>query len=247
MAEQAVLYDRTQSQRVPLKLEKKGKLYNVAHVFAPLIDDDILAYERERDLRISDADVGEADGSAVAFSTNSFRAAVRLWDHLAVGLDGYKLRDGAIEQTRLDELKTKVDPRDKAFAIESGLLAVGIVPLPEADGEDAYFLDDDADTTSTILLHCLFNGQQLVTKHILREPTSAELGQFQKVMSRTLILNDGSGEQDRKLPSRARKLGDLYDAMLVSTEGYANGVPIHHKAAVVLNHLQTQQKVVQGN
>lgn len=60
MAE-TILLDADASQRVPLKLEKRGRMYNVAHVFAPLIDGDIVEYERARDLRLTEAETEETD------------------------------------------------------------------------------------------------------------------------------------------------------------------------------------------
>lgn len=240
MAEE-ILYDAEAQQSVPLKLEKRGKLYKVAHQFAPLIDDDILDYERQRDLRITEAEFNETDDpDALAISSNSFKAAVKLWDHLILSIEGYKLPGD-------QDWKTLINATDKAFAIESGLLAVGILPLPEADAADAYPLDDE-DASSTIQLRCLFNGQQVITKHVLREATPGELAKYQGLMSRTLLVQGTrTGKSDRRVPSRAKGLAELYDSLKVEASGYKGRVPLHHKTAVVLHHLGQQQEVIAGN
>jgi hypothetical protein len=205
-------------------------LYNVAHIFAPLRDDDIAEYERGRNLRLSEAETGESDErDAMAITGDAFDAAVALWDARIKGVENY---------TESEEWKSKVPVKHKAFAVQNALLATQILPLPLV-GNNAAFPVDDEDDASTIRLRVLFNDQQMVTEHVLRTPSADDMREYRKLMSRALLVpGEALNQQEQRIPSRARGLGRLYDKVVERTSGYSGRVPLHHRMRVVLEHFK---------
>lgn len=170
---------------------------------------------------------------------------MKLWNHLCIEIESYRLKDGG--DVKAIDWQSLVNPADKAFAIDNALLGVAIVPLPEAEAEDAYALDD-ADDSSTIQLRASFSGRELITTHVLRSATPAEISRYRGLMSRALLVRGTrSGKTDRRIPSRAIELARLYDEMKISASGYVGRVPIHHKTAVILRHPGAQQEIIAGN
>lgn len=227
-----VLYDVTAEQRMPFQTERKGVMYNVAHIFGAIKDEDVMEYERRRDQRISDADTSETDDqSAMAVSGSSFEAAVNYWNTTGARAEGYA---------------STISEKDKAYAVQTLLFGVEWLPLPSATADEACPPDDE--DTSTHRLRCMFNGQIITCEHTLNPPTPEQLSEFQRKMSRAVITQGTQfGQTDQRIPSRARYLGDLYEQVKLEAKGYAGRIPLHHKMAVVLRHFRTQQKVVAGN
>ncbi len=120
-----LLYDADAPQRVPMKVERHGKLYLVAHNFRGIKDDDIIEFERTKDVRLSDADDSESDEqSAMAVTSKQFAAAIALWEKLAESVENYALKQPE------GEWQKEVSAKDKAFAVTGVLLAVEFVELP---------------------------------------------------------------------------------------------------------------------
>jgi hypothetical protein len=226
-------YDADAEQRAPFQTERKGKLYSVVHVFGPITDEAVIQYERGRDQRISDAETGESnEQDAMAVTSRSFQAAIAYWDSTGTRAEGYA---------------GEVSAKDKAFAVQNILFAVEFDALSLA-AADELCPDDEDDDTSTYKLRCMFDGRLLTTEHTLRAGTADEVAEFQSMMSRALLVRGTHfGQTDQRIPSKARRLGVLYDKVKVTSAGYAGRVPIHHKMAVVLRHFRAQQKATAGN
>ena len=68
-----------------------------------------------------------------------------------------------------------------------------------------------------------------MTTHVLRIPSQKELNDYQK---RSVSIVDGRhGRQEVKINLQAS--GDLYDKVVVKSEGYTGPVPVVHKSAAV--------------
>jgi hypothetical protein len=67
------------------------------------------------------------------------------------------------------------------------------------------------------------------TTHTLRIPSAKQVQQYSRQV--VSVIEGRHGLQEMKLNLGAS--GDLYDALLISSEGYAGGVPISHKSEVV--------------
>ena len=226
------IYDADADQRMPFQTERKGKLYNVAHIFGPIKDENVIEFERGRNQRITDAEVTESDDSdAMAVSSTSFQSAVNYWDTTGTRAEGYS---------------SEVSIKDKAYAVQNLLFAVEFDKLPLASSDELCPPDDD--DNSSYRLRSLFDGKLVVTEHTLRAGSPDELAEFQSLMGRALLVRGTQfGQTDQRIPSRARGLGILYDKVKIEVKGYAKRVPLHHKMAVALHHFRAQQRALTGN
>ena len=236
-----VLYDADAEQRISFQFEKRGRLYTVAHVFAALSDEDTIEYERGRNLRLTEADLSESDDrDAMAIQGDTFGPAVSLWDQKIVKVENYAC-------AMSPEWKRLVPIRHRAFAVQSALIATEILPLPIV-GDSEAFPDGEEDNTSTIRLRVLFSDTQLITEHVLRLPSAEDMTTYRALMSRALMVKGTRlGKQEQRIPSRARRLGQLYDQVKVSATGYVGRIPLHHKVAVVVNHFKGEEEALGGN
>jgi len=229
------LYDAAAQQRLAFKVERRGKLYGVIHVVDPILEDDIIAYERSRDVRLSDADSSESDAQdALAMTSKTSDAAVTLWDTRVPKVENYALKHPE------GDWQKEIAVGDKVFAINQ-VLAIEFVPLPVASTDEACPPDDD--DTSAYPMRALFNGSPVNLKHTLRRATPEEITEFNGLMSRALLVQGTAfGQTDQRIPSRAKGLGKLYRQCKVEAEGYTERVPLHHQMAVALRHFRTQIK-----
>jgi hypothetical protein len=114
--------------------------------------------------------------------------------------------------------------------------------------EEELFYADDLEETVTIQLRCLFNNKQIDTSHIMQQPSASQLNEYRSLMKQSYLVRGSRFQQvEQKIPSKAKKLGQLYDALMVETEGYIGRVPLHHKIAVVLEHLKTEAEITGKN
>lgn len=235
------LYDADAEQRIPFQFEKHGRLYTVAHVFSALSDDDIIEYERGRNLRLTEADPSESDDrDAMAIQGDTFSSAVSLWERKAVKVENYACANSP-------DWKKLVPVRHKAFAVQSALMPTEILPLPLV-GDSEAFPEGEEDNTATIRLRVLFSDQQVVTEHVLRAPSADDMTTYRSLMSRALVVKGTRvGKQDQRIPSRARRLGQLYDSLHASANGYTGRIPLHHKMSVVLSHFRGEEESLGGN
>lgn len=228
-----VLYDVAAEQRMPFHTERKGVMYPVAIIFGPdaLKYESILEYERTRDQRISDADVNEADdANAMAITSKGFQAALTFADKHTVNTEGYA---------------GKPSNKDKAFAVQNLLFGVEFQELPVATSDQ--LCPEDDDDSSTYKVRCISNGVVVHVTHTLRAANSDEISEAQVLQSRTLLVQGTQfGQRDQRIPSKAKRWGELYDLMKSATTGYAGKVPLHHKVAVAMRHLKTEQKAITG-
>jgi len=236
-----VLFDADATQRLPLKVERRGKLYKVAHHIAPVKDEDIIEFERSRDVRLSDADSNETnEADAMAISSKSYEPAIALWDKRSTAVENYALKnpDG--------DWKAEIASGDKEFAVNSMLLAHQFKSLPVAAADEACPADDD--DTSTYILQVRFNDGVVETRHVLRRATPEEMAEFKGLMSRVYMVQGTQfGETDQRIPSRAKGLGELYRKAKQDVSGYVGRVPLHHQMAVALRHFRAQHKADTGN
>lgn len=241
-SKQPIVFDADAAeQRVPLSLERKGKIYKVAHIFRPPTDDDLVEYERRRNVRMREANKAELGERGMAMQSDSEKAAIWLWDRLAVRLEGY---------VNADNWREKVSPQDKEYAVTQGLLACeAYSPEAESAGaEDLLDFDDDGELIATVELSCFAGEDQLTTLHTLRAPSAADLKQYKDLMRTSYTVRGRRlNKADIRVPSKAKPLANLYDRLVERVEGYAGRVPLHHKMAVILEHLGQEQETLAGN
>lgn len=228
-----LLYDASAEQIVKFHTERRGKLYPVAHVFkaGALLEEPILEYERAKDQRISDAEVSEVDNrDAFAITGQAFKAALLFAKKNLDHTEGYS---------------GQPSEKDLVFAVNQ-LLGAEFDELPLAMGDD--LCPEEDDENSTYRLKCASNGTIIVTTHEMRAATKDEISESQALLSRVLVVQGTKlGQKDQRIPSKAKRWGELYDLMKVSAIGYADKVPLHHKMLVAQRHLKSEQKAITGN
>jgi hypothetical protein len=240
----AVLYDAGATQRVPFAVEYKGRTFTLHYNFAPLTDEVLKEYDRLRDVRLAPVDANLAgQKGALETKINSFAASVWLWNELALSVEGI----GRPGDPMPEDWKSRIDDRDKAGAIDDALLACQIVPPPASEPGE-YLPWEWVDDTSTVYLKAVYAGHEVLTEHVLRKPSKAQVDEYRAFTSSSyLVQGQKINRGERRIPPRAAKLGRLYDALVESTGGYRGAVPLHHKTIVVQHHLDTEQEALTGN
>jgi hypothetical protein len=236
----ALVYDADAQQRVPFKAERSGKLYKVTHFINAITDDDIMQFERSKQIRLSEADSNETDEADVtAISSTLFAPALELWDKRVDSVENYSFKNA-------EQWRQELAEGDKAFAINGVVLAVQFVSLPVASGDEACPAEDD--DTSTYIMKAVFNGQVVTLRHVLRRAKPDEMTKFQGLMSRVhLVQGTQFGETDQRIPSRAKGLGELYRQVKQEAQGYAGRIPLHHQMLLALRHFRAQHKFDASN
>lgn len=228
-----ILYDANSEQTIKMHTERRGMLYPVAHIFRAeaLKDESILDYERSKDQRITDAEVSEVDDrDAFAVTGQAFKAALLFSQKNLDRTEGYA--------------GTPSD-KDKAFAVNQ-LLGAEFDELPLAMGDE--LCPDETDDSSTYRLKCASNGTIIVTTHEMRAATKDEISESQALLSRVVMVQGTKlGQRDQRIPSKAKRWGELYDSMKIAATGYVDKVPLHHKMLVAMRHLKSEQKAITGN
>jgi len=231
-----ILFNADAEQRVPLSIKKGNKRFEVAHKFRAPSDEEILEYERRRNVRVREARPEELDEDAVLSKDDSFDAAVWLWNKLAESREGYIARE---------DWKDSTNANDKVTAITEGLLATEVVP-PGDDVLSEELLSDEE--LSSVTLRCLFDGKAVDTVHHLRAPNAADMRSYRSLMSQNFIVRGSRFRTaETRIPPRAKKLAELYDSLLETFDGYIGRVPVHHKMAVALELFGQQSRALEKN
>jgi hypothetical protein len=226
-----ILYDADAPQRVRFQTERAARFYNVVHIFGPILDDNVLEYERSKNQRIGEADANQSDDEdATLIRSNTFNAALIYWNKSGTKTEGYA---------------GKVSDRDKAFAV--GLLfGVEFESLRTAESDQ--LCPEEGEDESTYIMRCLFDGDEVYTQAVMRSATANQIEQFESLMEQTLLVRGTRyGQRDQRIPARAKRLAEMFDQMVVSTKGYEGRLPLHHKVAFALRHLRAEQKAITGN
>ena len=236
------LYDADAEQTFKFMFQgrgrNQGKEYPVLITFGPVKDNDYIAYDKQRDVRMS----GEADG--IATSNESFGAALWLGKKQLVRVVGWGKEDGSdLSDERL------VD------AVQTALLAADIEPTGgfiegDADADNPW--KDDAATDRRIRLRCIAEGRLIVTEHTPGDDLDPEV--FERMRKRynslkrkgKLVEGDRISRLESKLPSRAEEKGKIYDGLHFTATGYSGRVPLWHKEKVIDDYYEVEQELTEG-
>lgn len=217
-----VQFDADAPNTIFFSTAAKGKTYRVGHTFSPLTDERYFKYSSEG------LSAAKRIAKRQSIETDDFTPQENLWNDLCVGRVGYKERADWAEKVKLFE---KID------TIKTLLFA----ELVESDDDvaESELLDDD-DVQTIIRLDVYQSGALISTTHVLREASRAEVDEY---------LNARAGRpQKSALASSLKKtveerLCELYDALIVDQNGYANRVPAWHKEKVVESYFGTVMSV----
>ena len=210
-------YDAAAKNRFEFEIEQGGEKYDIAQVFKPLTDERYMKWLR--DLNVS------SKGDEV--SENSRQATADLWDELIAGIENVDYPEGA-------DFRDLIESSDKVRALNE-FLAVAVVE-PESDGTKKLRLGEKA-TEQTVRTECWFDGEVLTQTHVLAAKTfelEKEYDRIQQKTSRTERTRGLRGKPKVEYVPQDDRLGQLYDKMLVRSEGFAAGiVPLRFKTLVI--------------
>lgn len=215
----APIYDADARNRFPFEVREGVNLYDTAHIFEPLSDERYMQWLREFKMR----------GNEDMLDEESREATCRLWDDLIFEVEKVTVPDGK-------DIRDVIPPAEKIEAI-SALMAVAIgADIRKADGSRSF----DENATQTVATEAYFNGEIAVQTHVLKQAGLEWQKKYARINARRFKQEKVGGlRRQPKLEyvPQDHRFGELYDEMIVSTEGFAGGkIPLRFKV-VVIEHL----------
>ena len=216
-----VIYDAEARNRFEFSVLEGMKRYETAHVFEPLSDDRYMQWQREFKIKGNEDDVNE----------EAREASVRLWDDLIFDVANIDFPEDT-------DFRQWIPPMEKVEAVNA-YLAVAIADNIEDETSKRTFGDDLK--TIKVPTETFFNGEIATQVHELR-PASLELEKkYSRIQGKRFKQEKIGGLRKKKAKiefiPQDEKIGELYDEMFVSQEGFAGGkIPLRFKTTVI-HHL----------
>jgi hypothetical protein len=219
-------YDADQTQEISLLIETEADEVKVTHVIAPLSDKLLVEFDEARQVAV----VG--DNRQTGTETHTAAAAVKLWDKACLTVRGY----GESDEDLPEDWRELVPVEDK-IAVMDHILTCVIAEKESSDGQSAARAAWGANRARTIQSESYFNDEIVVTGHTLRAKTAQDYAEYERI-NRLMFENQRSGlrkktERLAVFPATMRGKAALYDKVVLSTSGYSDRVPLHHKAVVI--------------
>jgi hypothetical protein len=229
--EEFQLYDADARQSIPATLECDGELFPVILTAEPLTDKVLTDYAKK--CEAASEGHGSDDAVAVQVRTN-LDGLSWLFNQVMSDIEGV----GEEGEERPEDWRDIFSAREKAAVIDASLFAVEVLELPPSTSKRPSWHGQLKNVTTK--LRTYFNGQQVVTSHVLRKEDAQTYADFTALISRAVT-------SVRIVENHMLKLAGWYDALHVSHEGYVGRVPTFHKALVAWSHLSRQASVLRKN
>ena len=221
-------YDADVEQRIPAHIELDGEKYRITLISSPVSDFHLRAYAKKcADVRGDGSD----DSGIGAQAKANFEAATVLFNSVISDV-----RDFADEE-KPDNWRDFFSASEKLNVVNNAILACYPVEVPVAQGKPSWKMES---LRATTILRVLFDGFWIETRHTLRKGDAKALSEFNKIMLRENTAQSGGD-------ARMNELARLYDQLHLAHEGYKGRVPIHHKSAALIGHLNKQVRVLGKN
>jgi hypothetical protein len=243
-----ILYDADAQQRIPFLIEYSGEQVEVVFVLDAQTDAALIAYDKQVDRRLVQADRQETgERNALETVDKSFEASVWLFKDRALSAEGF----GAPGDDLPDRWQTNdeiMDDEERAAVIDSAYLAAQVMPLPIASPGKRLPLSRDKTAPSTIRLKALFEGNELILTHQMKQPTADQIATFKSIQKeRWIVQGTHLNKGESRIPPKLQKLGALYKQLIEQTTGYKGRAPLHHQMLVVSDHLSREVEAVRKN
>lgn len=223
-------YDADQSQEIPLLVETEAGEAKVAHVIAPLTDKLLHEFDEARQVAV----VG--DSRQTGTETHTATAAVKLWEQACLTVRGY----GDSDDDLPEDWRELVPVEDKIAVMDHVLTCVALEKGERESGDGqggparAVW---GADRSRSVRTESYFNDEIVLTSHILRAKTAQDYAEYERI-NRLMFENQRSGLRKKSerlavFPATMRGKAALYDKVAISSSGYAERIPLHHKAVVI--------------
>ncbi|HEV7646328.1 MAG TPA: hypothetical protein VGO50_20505 [Pyrinomonadaceae bacterium] len=222
-------YNADQSQEIPLLVETEAGEAKVAHVIAPLTDKLLHEFDEARQVAV----VG--DSRQTGTETHTATAAVKLWEQACLTVRGY----GESDDDLPEDWRELVPVEDKIAVIDHVLTCVALEKSEQesCDGTLPARAAWGADRSRSIQTESYFNDEIVLTSHTLRAKTAQDYAEYERI-NRLMFENQRSGLRKKSerlavFPATMRGKAALYDKVAMSASGYAERIPLHHKAVVI--------------
>ena len=226
------LYAADQGQEIPLLVETETAEVKVTHVIAPLTDKLLIEFDETRQVAV----VG--DNRQTGTETHTAAAAVKLWDKACLNVRGY----GDSDDDLPEDWRDLVPVEDKIAVMDHILTCVTVEKEASDNGGDG--ADGGtvraawgANRARSIQTESYFNEEIVLTDHTLRAKTAQDYAEYERI-NRLMFENQRSGLRKKNerlavFPATMRGKAALYDKLVLSSAGYEDRVPLHHKAVVI--------------
>lgn len=218
---QHALYDAKSKNTFPTTLRRGSSSYDVVFTFGELTDDRYKQWIG--DLRVR--------GNADEVDEEIHEANCKLFDDLILSIDGVEYEQGADWKALFPD-----DAKSEAIKL---FLAVAIAE--DADAADAKFSLAEQPKSQFVVTECWLHGEVAQQSHELKVITHEMRKQYEAIQSKRFRRPKIGGLSKMKtkvefVPQDA-KIGEFYDSLHISTDGFAgNVVPLRFKT-VVIHHL----------
>jgi hypothetical protein len=222
------LYDADQSQEIPLLVETETGEVKVTHVIAPLTDKILIEFDEARQVAV----IG--DSRQTGTETHTATAAAGLWDKTCLTVRGY----GDSDEDLPEDWRELVPVEDKIAVIDHILTCVAVTEGEKEECESGTARAAwGANRARTIRTESYFSDEIVLTSHTLRAKTAQDYAEYERI-NRLMFENHRGGlrkktERLAVFPATMRGKATLYDKVIVNASGYAERVPLHHKAVVI--------------
>ncbi|HUF02782.1 MAG TPA: hypothetical protein VMM38_01260 [Aridibacter sp.] len=209
------IYDAEARNRFAYRVRHGGAVYDTAHIFEPVSDDRYMQWLRAFRIR--------GDESNIQEETNE--ATLALWEDLIVEVENV--------ESSSENWKAQLPFSEKIESVQDYLAVAVADGAEEASGKR--ILTDDL--RQVVFTEAYFNGKITRQKHTLREPTFEQKKKYARVEAKRWRQERTKGLKRKprvEFVPQDEKLGDLYDELLISVEGFARDiVPLRFKTTVV--------------
>lgn len=213
-----LLFDADAIQKYILIVEDDEAKYEITQIFKGLPDDEILEYDRLREVLL------ETEGEKSSINTDSSEADNYLFKELCIDVEGF-------EGEKPANWHDLIEYAEKKFGIGK-LLGVKIVT---SDKEKVVKKRQWGQRiqSNMVTLKSRFNGEILTTKAFFKDQTPADIAEYSLIKNRISLVDKDLDDSAIKIPASMRQKAKLFDRLKPQVEGYARRVPVHHKAAFI--------------
>jgi hypothetical protein len=212
-----IQFDADAKNRLEFEIKENGLIYEVAHIFNPLEDARYLQWISEFKIKGDEDNVDE----------HSREASIRLWDDIIERVDN-------VEFESPEAWKSTIPDKEKIDSVSS-FLAVAIV-----DGEERAEIKlrrGGVNPDQTVITEAWFNGEVSQQKHTLAAPSLELQKKYARIQGKRFKQQKIGGLRGKPklefLPQDSR-IAELYDEMVISTEGFVNNkIPLRFKSSVI--------------
>ena len=200
---------------IPLKVTHAGRGYRVVHRLRPPGAEDWFAYEAALRLAVEELPPEPgSDETRYRFDVHSSEAALELWGRLALAAEGY----ASLPEGDDDDWRGHIPLAHKEAAVRAlTLVAPADLAATEETGEGFPLAAEQV----PVVLEAVRDGLAISSLvHLFRPPSVEDERRYRRLMAEAFLVG-GARTTRTLIPARLPALCRLYDALILSVEGYA--------------------------